>query len=133
MTNPKSKPIWISDHDSDPRQSSTKNPQQLADSDGDLLDAYSRAVIHVVDTVSPAVVSISSEDRRNGSGSGFLITRDGYAITNHHVTNDRKQLVAQTVDGDRVEELARARDADEGRARGRRGGTGGGPLRCEHR
>lgn len=42
------------------------------------LDAYSRAVIHVAETVGPAVVRV--ENRRGaggGSSSGFLIAHDG--------------------------------------------------------
>jgi len=50
-------------------------------SDVDLLDAYSRAVISVVDLVGPAVVGVS------GVGTGMLITPDGYALTNSHVAS----------------------------------------------
>ena len=72
--------------------------------DADLLDAYSQAVIHVVETVSPAVISITSRDEhgRGGSGSGFILTPDGYAITNSHVVDDRPTLEAETTDGDRL-------------------------------
>ena len=73
--------------------------------DADVLDAYSQAVVHVVETVSPAVVSITGQrdDERQGSGSGFLITPDGYAVTNSHVVAGRSQLVAATAEGDRVD------------------------------
>ena len=60
-------------------------------SDVELLDAYSRAVITVVDAVGPAVVSISVGQRRlrraepAGTGSGVVITPDGYILTNDHV------------------------------------------------
>lgn len=72
--------------------------------DADLLDAYSQAVVHVVETVSPAVISVSGRDAqgRGGAGSGFLLTPDGYAITNSHVVEDRPQLVAETTEGDRL-------------------------------
>jgi S1-C subfamily serine protease len=50
-------------------------------SDVDLLDAYSQAVISVVDSVGPAVVGVS------GAGTGMLITPDGYALTNSHVVS----------------------------------------------
>src|SRR5437773_10174281 len=48
-------------------------------SEVDLLDAYSRAVISVVDTVGPAVVGVS------GIGTVMLITPDCYALTISHV------------------------------------------------
>lgn len=77
---------------------------QPASEDTDLLDAYSRAVINVVDTVAAAVISVSGQagDREGGQGSGFLITPDGLAITNSHVVAGRNQLSALTTDGDRM-------------------------------
>src|SRR5438876_9381745 len=50
-------------------------------SDVELLDAYSQAVISVVESVGPAVVGVS------GVGTGMLITPDGYALTNSHVVS----------------------------------------------
>lgn len=72
--------------------------------DLDLLDAYSRAVISVVDALSPAVISVTGTDRdgRGGSGSGFLITPDGYALTNSHVVHGRQRLTAETAEGDKL-------------------------------
>src|SRR4051794_12952777 len=72
--------------------------------DADLLDAYSQAVIHVVETVSPAVISVTSRDEngRGGGGSGFIVTPDGYAITNSHVVDGRPKLEAETAEGDRL-------------------------------
>ena len=69
----------------------------------DLLDAYSRAVVSVVDSVAPAVLTIRHPDDRAGSGSGFIISDDGYAITNSHVCAGAKRLVAETNEGDRVD------------------------------
>ncbi len=88
-----------------PEQGNRGEPSQPDPRDTHLLDAYSQAVIHVVETVSPAVLSITGRDpeRSPGSGSGFLITPDGYAITNSHVVHNRSQLVAETSDGDRVD------------------------------
>ncbi len=87
------------DKDDGPRASTP------SDRDGDLLDAYSRAVIGVVERVSPAVIGVSSGDRaaRGGAGSGFLITPDGYALTNSHVVGGRRRLAATTPDGDRLD------------------------------
>ena len=93
----------VSDPNSGSPDGSPKTGSRSNVNDGDLLDAYSRAVIHVVETVSPAVISVEGEDRRGGSGSGFLVSSDGYAITNHHVANHRTRLIARTTDGDRVD------------------------------
>ena len=70
--------------------------------DFDLLDAYSRAVVDVVDQLSPAVISVSGHGKR-GSGSGFLITPNGYAITNSHVVGGSQKLLALTSDGDQID------------------------------
>jgi S1-C subfamily serine protease len=46
---------------------------------------------------------VSGKERdRSGSGSGFIITPDGYAITNSHVVAGQAELRAETEDGDRV-------------------------------
>src|SRR5437660_9285349 len=66
--------------------------QQMV-SDVELLDAYSRAVISVVDTVGPAVVGVS------GVGTGMLITPDGYALTNSHVASAVKAFELTLRDG----------------------------------
>lgn len=86
--------------DSERSSSSRPSPKHPSPKDSDLLDAYSQAVVGVVESVSPAVISVTGEGR--GSGSGFLITPDGYAITNSHVVGGRSQLTAETDDGDRV-------------------------------
>lgn len=80
-------------------------PARPTAEDVDLLDAYSKAVISVVDTVSPAVVSVTGgrDEARGGAGSGFLITPDGYALTNSHVVDGRTRFVAETSEGDRVD------------------------------
>jgi S1-C subfamily serine protease len=69
------------------------SPPDLArapDRDQHLHDAYSRAVIDVVEKVGPAVIGVRAGRRSDarapgGSGSGVLITPDGYALTNDHV------------------------------------------------
>jgi S1-C subfamily serine protease len=77
----------------------------------DFLDAYSEAVAHVVESVSPAVVHINvrkdTQDRRGrehlveGSGSGEIITPDGYIVTNCHVVEGAKEVEVALIDGTR--------------------------------
>jgi S1-C subfamily serine protease len=69
--------------------------------DGELLDAYSRAVVGVVDRVGPAVVSISRGTRRGqaGSGSGVVFAPDGYILTNAHVAAGAEELALGFTDG----------------------------------
>jgi len=67
------------------------------------LDAYSQAIVHVVEQVSPAVLSLSGVSPRGGSGSGFLVTPDGLAVTNSHVVDGRDELIALTAEGDRLQ------------------------------
>lgn len=79
-----------------PRPEDSREP-----SDENLLDAYSRAVVGVVEQVSPAVVSVRGEGK--GAGSGFVISPDGLAITNSHVVAGRDRLLAETFEGDKVD------------------------------
>ena len=69
--------------------------------DAELLDAYSQAVIGVVDQVGPAVVSIGRSSRRGpaGAGSGVAFTPDGYVLTNAHVVAGAHQLELGFTDG----------------------------------
>jgi S1-C subfamily serine protease len=75
-------------------------------SDVELLDAYSRAVITVVDAIGPAVVSISvgrqaegSTPEQVGAGSGVIIAPDGYIVTNDHVVHNANQLTVGLTSG----------------------------------
>src|SRR5438132_3784295 len=65
--------------------------------DRELLDAYSEAVIAVVERVGPAVASVSVPARREGgppagAGSGVLFTPGGYLLTNAHVVRGAKRV-----------------------------------------
>ena len=69
--------------------------------DDEALDAYSRVVTRVAETVSPAVVKIDATRRGRpaGSGSGFFYTPDGYLLTNSHVVRAAEKLTATFQDG----------------------------------
>jgi S1-C subfamily serine protease len=63
--------------------------QAVPPEDQALLDAYSRAVIDVVDRVGPAVVGLAvrADKSRGGSGSGVVVAPDGLILTNSHVAD----------------------------------------------
>src|SRR5262249_11692714 len=62
------------------------------------LDAFSRVVVRVADTLRPAVVNLRS-GRGQGSGSGILFTPDGFLLTNHHVVQGNDRVRVRLHDG----------------------------------
>ena len=79
------------------------NPSPVPVEDRDLLDAYSRAVIDVVDRVGPAVVRLDVKtrggERGSGTGSGVIVAPDGLVLTNSHVAGGSASVKVTTVDG----------------------------------
>ena len=72
--------------------------------DTPLLDAYSESVAGAVGRASPAVIHLEVRgDNGDGSGSGFFISPDGYALTNSHVVHGARALRAALADGRRLE------------------------------
>jgi len=107
--------------------------QQSVPHNGELLDAYSKAVIDVVEKVSPSVVKIEvfhHEQRRGyrkrqneknepdagGTGSGVIFAQDGFILTNSHVVHgaaainvvlsDGRNLKAEIIGDDPFTDLA---------------------------
>ena len=98
-----------------------RNPftRESGDQDGgaDALDAYSRTVVTVADTLRPSVLSVVVRSGRGeGSGSAVAFTRDGFLVTSAHVvegvnggavyTFDGQEQVFEVVGRDRLSDLA---------------------------
>lgn len=73
--------------------------------DSSLLDAYSEAVVSTTDKVSPAVVNIKVQ-KKNASragaeagGSGFIISPEGFIVTNCHVVEQSGKIEVELQDG----------------------------------
>ncbi|GAB4024564.1 S1C family serine protease [Spirosoma koreense] len=114
-----------------------EGPQQAggpAGQDAVLLDAYSHTIVNVARKVSPSVVQIKVSGRRSGSpsdrkntvppqrrpperepqdggtGSGFVISSDGYIITNNHVVAGATQISVSLPDSRDYEATLIGRD-----------------------
>jgi S1-C subfamily serine protease len=74
--------------------------------DATLLDAYSAAVVSVVDSVGPTVVGVRTSRGRGspgaGSGSGVIVASDGYILTNSHVVHGASKFEVSLIDGRRL-------------------------------
>ena len=95
----------------------------------DALDAYSRIVSGVAETLAPAVASLRVERRTRrgpslaGAGSGVVLTHDGFILTSAHVVaggsgggraafTDGRELRFSVVGSDPLSDLAILRAAD---------------------
>ena len=91
-------------------------PSAVPLEDQALLDAYSRAVIDVVDRIGPAVVGLAvrapfppsptrgggRDGTRGGTGSGVVVAPDGLILTNSHVAGSAgtgARIAVTTADG----------------------------------
>ena len=68
--------------------------EQLPDEEA--LDAYSQAVMRVVERLSPSVASLRA---RGGGGSAVAITPDGFLLTSAHVVQRSRKVRASFTDG----------------------------------
>ncbi len=95
-------PLFVSSDEALPVSSA-----QAPSTDSALLDAYSAAVVSAAEAASPSVLQIITHKRTNsnlrqaGSGSGFLISSDGLALTNSHVVHGADKIEVVLADGRR--------------------------------
>jgi S1-C subfamily serine protease len=92
-----------------PTISEDANKAPQTGGDGHLLDVYSQTIVDVVKEVGPSVVhvrvqykndgSIQLRGKSEGSGSGLIITPDGYIVTNSHVVENATATQISLPDG----------------------------------
>ncbi|MDQ1550734.1 MAG: hypothetical protein QOD50_156 [Actinomycetota bacterium] len=71
--------------------------------DNEILDAYSRTVVDVAESVLPSVASVSVRTSRGGgAGSASVITADGFLLTSAHVVAGARTAEASFSDGSTV-------------------------------
>ena len=109
------------------KMNGTEEANYIREAEIKILFPEEEAVIRVVEKASPAVVSIIAtkelhkrgevEKRDIGWGSGFIVSTDGYIITNRHVVenerveytiilNDGREFIAEILARDKVRDLA---------------------------
>jgi S1-C subfamily serine protease len=85
--------------------------------DREALDAYSRTVVRIAESVLPSVASLRVRSRRGqGAGSASVVTTDGFLLTSAHVVagadtaeatfSDGTELTADVVGRDVLSDLA---------------------------
>lgn len=92
-------------------------PGSVARDDTALMDAYSNAVVDVVDTVSAAVVHVQVKSTRGGrtgqgAGSGVVVSPDGLILTNNHVIDGAQSITLAQGDGQHFGARLVGRDPD---------------------
>jgi S1-C subfamily serine protease len=107
-------PKLISPATSTPQSQPTPVPESLIID----ADAEEQLLINIYERVNPAVVNIdvavqALDDLSGiGSGSGFVIDKQGHIVTNNHVVEDADQLHVTFSDGIVAEARLVARDED---------------------
>jgi len=86
-----------------------QNAGTTSQTDNILLDAYSSTIVNAVRETGPSVVHVHVRQETNGhrrsrqelesTGSGVIITPDGYAVTNSHVVENAHTITVSLADG----------------------------------
>lgn len=96
-----------------PTPSPTERPMVDLDGMAPFLPAQGNPIPDIVDAVAPSVVGILNygagdteqdpESLLQGMGSGFIISSEGYILTNAHVVEKAKKLAVTLSDGEEIE------------------------------
>ncbi|MEO8210254.1 MAG: trypsin-like peptidase domain-containing protein [bacterium] len=98
-----------------------ENNTTFIDNDRKLLDAYSSAITSVVSQTAGAVVHIEVKKKiinrrtqllelQTATGSGFIISSDGFIITNNHVVEGGESFLITLSDGNKLRGELRGAD-----------------------
>lgn len=94
---------------------------ETINTDAQLLDAYSETIGNVYTRIAASVVHIKNvgdktenrrrADKNESMGSGFIISSDGYIISNHHVVDKARELYVTLDDGNVLKAELKGSDA----------------------
>ncbi len=109
--------LWRRDRDRDTSFVSSVSNRASSGQDEELLDAYSSAVVGVVEAVSPSVVHVQVRGSRQGraaqgSGSGTILSPDGIVLTNNHVVEGASAIELALTDDRHFPARVLGRDPD---------------------
>ncbi len=100
--------FWLYERYISPSKGGTEE-SVLAQSNKTMLLEAEKVAIDIYHKVSPSVVNITSTTLSydyfhnpvpsQGSGSGMILTKDGYILTNNHVIENAKRLEVTLIDG----------------------------------